>query len=131
MRLIGHATQIVGVVPALGFDDQRVIFPACNGVAFPFALLDVEVIGVGNDAGGMHHLIQNHHVILGLHQLHVVVVGSRYHRWATDEAGDTAVYRRAPFRTGTFKNHLLIGRPALLSRLIQAGNAAVGRVINQ
>ena len=52
----------------------------------PSTLLDVEVIGVGNDAGGMHHLIENHHVILGLHQLHVVVVGSRYHRWATDEA---------------------------------------------
>ncbi len=72
-------------------DDERVAFPAAARVAGPLAQRGMRSAVGRDDAGVVHHLVDDHHVSGGLHNLQVVVVGARGHRRTGIEADEAAV----------------------------------------
>ena len=68
-------------------DDQGVAVPPANRITQPFLDLGRVVLGVHpDDPGVVHHLDENHHRILALHDPLVVVVERRHHRRARRRA---------------------------------------------
>jgi len=70
-----------------GFHHQRVAFPAANRVAHPFTDVLGQMLGIHpDDAGIVDHFNDNHHHVLTLHDLIVIVVKHRQHRRAGTRA---------------------------------------------
>ena len=93
---------LFGLVPRLSpprnwvvSDDERLALPMA--ARHPGELLERRLGDVvdGDDAGVVHHLVQDHHVIRGLEDHHVVVVRARRHRRAGVEAHDAPVHEAA------------------------------------
>src|ERR1051326_3949716 len=66
-----------------GVDYQRVAFPMADRIAKPLADIFWGMRSTeANDAGIVHHLDEDHHVIGSLHDLVVVVVKNGKHGWS-------------------------------------------------
>ena len=92
-----------------------------------------------NDARVVHHLVEQHHVVLGLEQLHVLVVAAGRHRRAGVEADDATHLQRVrthvldPAAGGDVVHeqpapHLLQVRPLLRRGCRQRRHTAVRRI---
>ena len=117
-----------------GNDDERVALPAPARVADPLpepvrqGCASVE----GDDAGVVHHLVEDDDVVGGLEELHVVVVDARRHRRTRVEPEEAALGYPAVLRA-------VCVTPAEEARQLAAGrgvrphgrDAPVGRVDDQ
>src|SRR5713101_8809974 len=80
-----------------GVDYERVAFPMPDGVAGQIAYVPrrVRTPAQWHDPGAVDHLVEDHHMVGRLNDLHVVVVRARHHGRSGVEAQDAA------FRDGT------------------------------
>ena len=116
-----------------GLDDQRVAFPAAARLPRPRVDAGPRLPVERDDARIVHHLVEHHHVVRRLEELHVLVVAAGGHRRPLVEAEDAAVERTAiEPRIGRM---LRPPRPPLLraplSFFRQRGDAPVRRIDDQ
>ena len=76
-----------------GLDNQRVAVPVAARVPHPLAYLLWQMWAPvhGDDASVVDHLIENHHRVRSLKELHIVVVRARVHRRAGVEPHDAVL----------------------------------------
>jgi len=98
-RIGFEAGTSVSKVPAFDSKGIPVPAPARIAVPLPHAARQIAPPLQWNDTGVMDHLVENDDVVLGLKQLHFIVIRTRHHR-ETGIKADQATFRKSlVFRT--------------------------------
>ncbi len=105
--------------------------PVAHRLALPLGL-EAARLGIEfNYARRVHHFVENHDVVFGLHQLHIVIVRARNHGRATDKARGGS--DRPWFGLGAcaVEYHVAVVGAALFADGIELRNAAIGWIVDK